>query len=162
MLDLHWIEEHLAVGARFPMDACGLLVDAGVRAVVDVRGETCDDPVVLAKHGLELLHLPTQDMTGVSVDMLDRGVRWVEERIAASRPVLIHCEHGVGRSTLLATCVLVSRGARPLDALRHAKARRPVLSFSEAQQRRFLEWCRQHAAQDSVPALGEIQRIVWG
>lgn len=167
MLDLHFITEQLAVGAKFPMAAAAALAsEHGFCAVVDVREECCDDPAVLERNGLALLHLPTQDMTGLSLEMLDQGVTWVRERLASGEKVFIHCEHGVGRSALLAVCVLVDQRVAPLDALRHAKTRRKVISFSEPQQRRFLEWCEHHRARTgarwTTPSQGDVQRIVWG
>ena len=166
MIDLHWIAEHLAIGARFPMEACESLVrEHGVQSVVDVRQEASDDPEALGRHGLELLHLPTPDMAGVPVDLLDRGVDWVRGRMSLGRRVLIHCEHGIGRSALLGCCVLVAEGAAPLDALRHAKSRRKVMAFSVAQQQRFVEWCRTHRERSGrrydLPDPEAIQRIVW-
>ena len=49
--------------------------------------------------------------------MIDEGVQWVRSRLGAGRRVLIHCEHGIGRSALLALCVLVAGGIEPLDAM---------------------------------------------
>jgi hypothetical protein len=57
MIDLHFFADGLAVGAHFPMQAAGRLADEhGITQVVDVRVETCDE-VVLALHGIRLLHL---------------------------------------------------------------------------------------------------------
>ena len=61
--------------------------------------------------------------------------------------------------------MLVAEGRAPLEALRFAKTKRKVISFSELQQRRFSEWCRAHKALTGagwmVPGLVEIQHIVW-
>ena len=58
--------------------------------------------------------------------MLDDGVAFVNRHLDRGERVLVHCEHGIGRSATLALCVLVSRGMEPLDALwnwRRAAAR---------------------------------------
>ncbi len=46
-----------------------------------------------------------------------QGVTWVHERIAKGGRVLIHCEHGVGRSVLLTGAVLVYDEIHARDAL---------------------------------------------
>jgi protein-tyrosine phosphatase len=72
--------------------------------------------------------------------MIDRGVEFVRtERVRAGK-VLIHCQHGIGRSALLALCVLVDEGWEPLAALSHAKDRRERISPSPAQYAGWVRW----------------------
>ncbi len=142
-LNLSWITEQLAVGGRYPMEWAAHLAQAlGIRRVVDVRVEEVDDEAVLRTHGIELLHLPTVDMCALSVPMIHDGVAWVNTQLDAGHRVYIHCAHGIGRSALLALCVLVSRGMEPLQALERAKTARPVVSPSPEQLGAFLQWMR--------------------
>ena len=142
-LNLSWITEHLAVGGRFPEEAVeGLARDLRVRAVVDLRVEACDDPALLARHGLDFLHLPTEDQCGVSRPMLETGVTFAGPRLARGEKVLVHCEHGIGRSAILALCLLVDAGLAPLDALKLAKAGRSLVSPSPAQYEAWADWLR--------------------
>jgi hypothetical protein len=137
--DLHWLTDELAVGGSFPIDRAGhLAYRLGIRAIVDLRGEDCDDADALRACGIELLHLPTPDFHAATTDMLEQGVRFAREYIARGEKVLIHCQHGIGRSALLALCVLVDQGWRPLDALVHAKDRRERVSPSRSQ---YEGWC---------------------
>ncbi len=141
--DFHWLSPMLAVGGRFRMEqAAALARDHGIRAVVDVRSEDCDDEALLRASGIELLHLPTPDMEPVPRDLLDAGVSFVGDHIARREQVLIHCHHGIGRSALLALCVLVDQGRDPLDAILHAKNCREVISLSRAQYEGWAAWLR--------------------
>lgn len=141
--NLDWITPDLAVGGSFPIEqAAHLAQTLAIRAVVDLRGEACDDEAVLRRHGLAFLSLPTEDHCAVSGPMLDRGVAFVNGRLDHHERVLIHCEHGIGRSALLALCVLVDRGAAPLDALELAKSRRAKVSPSPAQYEAWAAWLR--------------------
>jgi Cyclin-dependent kinase inhibitor 3 (CDKN3) len=161
VLDFHWIRDDLALGARFPMElATRLAREHGVRGVVDVRIECCDDAQVLGACGIELLHLPTVDGDAVALEMIERGVRWVRQHLERREAVLVHCEHGVGRSSLVAACILVDLGSKPIEAVATLKRRRPVVAWSRVQQQRFAEWCAVRADSD-VPAVGEIERIMW-
>jgi predicted protein tyrosine phosphatase len=139
--DLHWLTDHVGVGGCFPMDRARQLADRhGIRAVVDLRGESCDDEQALRAAGIVLLHLPTPDLQPASVAMLDRGVEFVGDRVRARERVLIHCQHGIGRSPLLALCVLVDQGWEPLAALSHAKDIRPIVSPSQSQYEGWAAW----------------------
>ena len=66
-MNFSWVMPDLAVGGAFPRGAAAALArDHGVGAVVDVRVEECDDAEELAACGLKFLHLPTEDLCGVS------------------------------------------------------------------------------------------------
>jgi protein-tyrosine phosphatase len=161
-LDLDWVTPYLAVGGRFPIDAAEHLAKAlGIGHVVDLRVETCDDERVLHEHGIELLHLPTQDTCGVSLPMLDDGVAWVTEKLARGLKVYVHCEHGIGRSALLALCVLVFRGEDPLQAMALLKRARRQASPSPEQLEAFRTWVSRRARAFPVPSLDALGRIAW-
>ncbi len=165
-LDLDWVTPQLAMGGRFPIHAAEHLArKLGVRHVVDLRVEDCDDEEVLREHGIELLHLPTQDQCGVSVPMLDEGVAWVNEKLERGLKVYIHCEHGIGRSALLALCVLVARGDEPLQALVRAKGARRKVSPSPEQLHAFRVWLsirRARTGEDiAIPSLDDLTWIAY-
>jgi protein-tyrosine phosphatase len=140
-LNLSWITDDLAIGGSFrPADAEVLARELRIRAVVDLRVEACDDAVVLERHGVAFLHLPTEDLCAVSPAMLGEGVTFAKRHLDRGERVLIHCEHGIGRSATLALCVLVARGQAPLDALSLTKRRRSLVSPSPAQYEAWALW----------------------
>lgn len=142
---LSWLTEQLAVSGCFAAEAVAALADVHeVAAVVDLREEDCDDERMLRDAGIAFLHLPTPDLQPASVDDLDRGVAFAREHMRRGERVLIHCMHGVGRSPLLALCVMVASGMEPLQALAQAKDRRVEVSPSEAQYRGWAEWLERH------------------
>jgi protein-tyrosine phosphatase len=141
--NFHWLTDQLAVGGRFPLERAAELARVhGIRAVVDLRAEECDDEAALRGAGIVLLHLPTPDMEPARPEHLDAGVTFVREHLECGEKVLIHCQHGIGRSALLALCVLVDRGWQPLDALVHAKDQREIVSPSRSQYDGWAAWLR--------------------
>ena len=149
--DLHWLTDQLAVGGSFPCEQASELAEFhGVGAVIDLRSESCDDRALLSAAGISFLHLPTPDMLAASVAMLDRGVDFARQEIADGKRLLVHCQHGVGRSALLALCIMVDQGMAPLDALRQAKDRRSCISPSAEQYQGWADWLtsRGHSAPD--------------
>ena len=164
-LDLSWITDTFAIGGSFaPNQTEALARDHGVAAVVDVRGEACDDETLLAKHGIELLHLPTIDFEPISPRMLQRGTAFVTAHLAAGRRVLVHCAQGIGRSALLGLCVLVECGHAPISALALAKARRKQVSPSRAQYEAWAQWLasrrEERGAPWIVPTFDQFKSIV--
>jgi protein-tyrosine phosphatase len=144
--DLHWLTEHLAVGAAFPMEKATHLAEAhGISAVIDLREEDCDDERRLRDAGIDLLHLPTVDQMSPGEATLERGVEFARNHFARGNRVLIHCQGGIGRSPLLALCVLVDLGFEPLDALAHAKNIREAVSPSYDQYCGWVRWLERRA-----------------
>ena len=143
--NFHWLTGDLAVGGCFPMERAAHLAELhGVGAIVDLREEDCDDEALLARHGIAFLHLPTPDLHPATLERLETGVHFVRGHTEAGRRVLIHCQHGIGRSALLALCVLVDQGHAPLDALRLAKDKRELVSPSQSQYEGWAEWLRRY------------------
>lgn len=123
-LNMSWVTESLAVGGRVHPDDISDLARAGVTHVIDTRSEYCDDQEAMAKSGIQLLYLPAPDTYPLTVAQLMEGAQWARERIKQGGRVLIHCEHGVGRSVLLTCAVLVCSGMSAHDALLLVKQKR--------------------------------------
>ena len=144
--EFSWLTDTLAVGGSFPRGVAARLArECGVAAVIDVRLEDRDHLEELESSGIAFLHLPTEDVRGVSQEMLDEGVAFARATAAAGSRLLVHCHHGIGRSALVALCVLVDRGHPPLDALALAKDAREKISPSPAQFAAWTEWVARHA-----------------
>jgi predicted protein tyrosine phosphatase len=166
VLDLHFVAPGLAIGACFPMDgAARLAAEHGIARVVDVRVERCDDEEVLRLHGIRLLHLPTEDTRAISQARLAHGVAFVEDGLDRGERVLVHCQYGIGRSALLACCVLVARGEAPLAALETAKCARPVVSPSPEQLQALATFSARlktaRGASWEVPTVEALGAIAW-
>jgi protein-tyrosine phosphatase len=164
-LDIDWLTEHLAIGGAFSTaDAQRLVREHDITRVVDLRAEECDEELELRRHGIRLLHLPTPDRMAVAGRDLARGVAWVAKALAEKRRVLVHCQHGIGRSALLAACVLVASGMPPVEALLLAKNAREIVSPSPEQLQAFIAFVRRRrhrTAVWAVPTLDALGVIAW-
>jgi protein-tyrosine phosphatase len=164
--NLSWITDDLAVGGSFPRGRAVDLADRlRIGAIVDLRVEACDDPLEIARHGMAFLHLPTEDHCAVAPAVLDDGVAFAASHIDSGRRVLVHCEHGIGRSATLALAVLVARGMAPLDALELAKTRRGLVSPSPAQYEAWVAWLalwkERHPAGWAIPDFESFKAIAY-
>ncbi len=163
-LNFDWVTEQLAVGGDFPREGAEVLARAhGISRVVDLRGDDCDDELLLARNGIRLLHLPTEDCCALEPEAIGRGVAWVRAALRARHRVLIHCQHGIGRSALLAMCVLVDSGLSPLATMTLAKDARAVVSPSPDQLRALMAFAEERTARSSwtVPSFDELAAIAY-
>ena len=116
-LNMSWVNASLAVGGRVRPEDIRALGVSGVTHVIDTRSEYHDDEAVLAKENIALLYLPTPDTYPLTVEQLSEGATWANAHIKDGGRVLIHCEHGVGRSVLLTCATLMQDGMSGRDAL---------------------------------------------
>jgi protein-tyrosine phosphatase len=123
-LNMSWITPHLAVGGRVLPEDIHRLAMAGVTRVVDTRSEHQDDAEKMANEGIQLLYLPTPDTFPLTVAQLRKGAAWINQQIQGGERVLVHCEHGVGRSVLLAASSLVAMGMGVHQAIDLIQTRR--------------------------------------
>jgi hypothetical protein len=111
------------------LDQLGDWVDAGVTAIVDVRGEWSDEALVAANApGLDYIWAGTHDGGFAQSD------GWFDAVLARLRPhlddptgvVLTHCHMGVNRGPSMALRILLELGWDALDALEAIRAARPI------------------------------------
>jgi protein-tyrosine phosphatase len=139
-LNMSWITTHLAVGGRIRPEDIKAVAKTGITHVVDTRSEHWDDAEALAREHIELLRLPTDDTRPFTIEQMMLGSQWVQEHMMQGGRVLIHCEHGVGRSALLTCAVLVYDGMHAQDALQLVQQKRWQAAPNHRQVRRLREF----------------------
>ncbi|GEM_PF-376720 len=141
-LNMSWVTPHLAVGGRIRPADIARLRKVGVTAVVDTRAEHKDDEAALAKQGIKLLYLPTPDTYPLSVEDLRKGSDWINQQINEGGRVLVHCEHGVGRSVLMTTAAIVGSGLGAQESLDLVQRKRWQAAPNRRQMARLQEFER--------------------
>ena len=139
-LNMSWVNDSLAVGGRVRPEDIHALGLSGVTDVIDTRSEYHDDEEALAKEHIQLLYLPTPDTYPLTVEQLTEGAKWASEHIKDGGRVLIHCEHGVGRSVLLTCATLMYDGMTAREALDLVQQKRWQAAPNERQVARLKEF----------------------
>ena len=98
------------------------LWDVGVRAIITLTG-TPLYPEPVRRLGFDYLH---SHISGTpSPFQLSEILRFVEERNAESKPVLVHCAEGKGRTGTVLAAYLVTKGLTAEDAIGRVRELRP-------------------------------------
>lgn len=124
------MDDNVVVGALpFRLDVAGLRHELGVTGVVNMCEEWGGPKREYEKLGVEQLRLPTQDLCAPTVESLERGIAFIDERVRDNpgERVLIHCKSGRGRAATMALAWYVSRGHSPDEAIAWLHARREVM-----------------------------------
>jgi atypical dual specificity phosphatase len=122
----YWIEDTLAgcsrPGGRGPDEAGQTVEDLAwlrqrrIGAVLSLT-ETPLDADVIARAGIEALHLPVPDMTAPLPEQFMRALDFIDEQRSMGRAVAVHCLVGQGRTATILAAHLIRGGMSADEAI---------------------------------------------
>lgn len=121
-----WIEPDTLGACIYPQSDLELaeLAGLGVTLIVNLH-ERAHAESSLDRHGLRQLHLAVPDMAAPTRGQIDLGVSSIESVLGERGKVIVHCAVGLGRTGTLLSCLYVSRGMSPDEAIAHVRSLRP-------------------------------------
>jgi protein-tyrosine phosphatase len=79
--------------------------------------DLAEEPAVCAAHGIEYRSFAIEDHSiPTSYTAVQEFASKLEAEFRAGKAIVIHCFAGIGRSSLMAACVLVIHGKSPIEA----------------------------------------------
>jgi protein-tyrosine phosphatase len=119
---------------------------AGIDAVVSTLTsdeiaelDLSEEAALCQANGVEWIAFPVEDRgLPSSFTAAAELARRLEEKLAKRKIVAIHCRQGVGRSALIAACVLVAAGVEPETAWAKVRAARGCPVPDTAEQRAWV------------------------
>lgn len=133
------------VGATLERDV-GYWASEGIEVVVSLleSGEAGLDSdleqSLCRKAEIEFLAFPIPDKEApASMELAEKLARELARRVLEGRPVAIHCRAGIGRSSVIAACVLMCLGIDRAPALEMIRAARGLRVPETSAQAEWLE-----------------------
>jgi protein-tyrosine phosphatase len=135
-----WLADEVADWKRAGIGGVLSLLEPLEEEDLDLRSEAAE----VRKHELEYSSFPIPDRNvPVSEVKLAYVLEGLDRALSRGKNVLIHCRQGVGRSGLVAACLLVRKGMSPGAAVEKVSAARGVTVPETEEQR---EWIDHYAA----------------
>jgi len=152
---LHWVNGpwrgKLAMAARprggdWLPDEIASWRSSGVATVVSLLEEHEERDLDLTaerseaeKKGLKFISFPIVDRdVPISQSKFRKMLETLHRELASGRSVALHCRQGIGRTGLVAACLLVGEGLAPQEAIERLKSARGVEVPETEQQRRWI------------------------
>jgi protein-tyrosine phosphatase len=158
--ELYWVDESwpgkLAVAARprggdWLKDDVATWKRAGINKILSLLTpdeerdlDLCDEAAEVRRQGMDfsLFSIPDRQVPK-SEKQWSEVLETISSALSAGNNVVIHCRQGIGRSGLMAACLLVKKGMSPGAAVESVSAARGIAVPETADQR---DWIDHYAA----------------
>jgi protein-tyrosine phosphatase len=131
-----WLQDEVAGWKQAGINSVLSLLTSEEERDLDLRDEAAE----VKKLGLEFSSLPIPDrQVPRSETRMGEALETVNRSLSASKNVLVHCRQGVGRSGLVAACLLIKNGMSPGAAIDSVSAARGTAVPETTEQREWIE-----------------------
>jgi protein-tyrosine phosphatase len=131
-----WLEDEIANWRRAGIDAVLSLLTPEEEQDLDLKREAQEAKA----RGMKFSSLPIPDrQVPNSESEVSAVLDGLDADLAAGKNVVVHCRQGIGRTGLIAACLLVSKGLTPETAVKNLSAARGNPVPETAEQRRWID-----------------------
>ena len=139
-----WLEQEFTKWQEQNIDTVVSLLTPEEESELSLEEEAAD----ARRHGMQFVAIPVEDrQVPKSEKAIESAVQKLDATLSAGRNVLIHCRQGIGRSGLLAACLLIHRGSTAEEAMEELTKVRKTQVPETAEQR---QWISRYASKVSV------------
>jgi protein-tyrosine phosphatase len=131
-----WLEDEIAEWNRARVSTVFSLLEPAEEAELDLAREA----ELADVYGLYFFSFPIADRQVPASDrQFAEALEQLNAELTAGRNVVLHCRQGIGRTGLVAACLLVTKGSDPQTAIQRLSAARGVPIPETDEQRRWIE-----------------------
>ena len=108
--EFYWLLPNALAGSAYPGPCLGWLYHKmGIRTIVSLHPLESKDKHHAESLGLKITTVPIEDFTPVTPEQRNQAVQAIHEALLLSRPTLVHCKGGLGRTGMILALYLVRK-----------------------------------------------------
>lgn len=131
-----WLDEEMAGWHRAGIDTVLSLLTPEEEQELDLKREAREAKA----QGMKFVSLPILDrQVPNSESEVSAALDRIDADLSAGKNVVAHCRQGIGRTGLVAACLLVAKGLSPAVAVNTLSAARGTPVPETAEQRRWID-----------------------
>lgn len=130
-----WLEDEITSWQRSGVNTVFSLLTDEEERDLDISREATE----ARAHGMKFLSYPIPDrQVPDSESNLAKALEKLEGQLADGKNVVLHCRQGIGRTGLVAACLLLTKGIDPETAVRRLSAARGTSVPETPEQRQWI------------------------
>ena len=131
-----WLEDEIANWRRAGIGAVVSLLTPEEERDLELESEGHETQA----QGMEFISLPIPDREVPSSEPeFTSALEELDASLSSGKNVAVHCRQGIGRTGLVAACLLVQKGLNPETAVARLSAARGVAVPETSEQRRWID-----------------------
>ena len=131
-----WLDDEMADWSKAGIDSVLSLLTPDEEQDLDLKQEGREAQA----HEMKFASLPIPDrQVPNSESEVSAALDRLDAELSAGKNVVVHCRQGIGRTGLIAACLLVSRGVSPGSAVDALSAARGIQVPETAEQRQWID-----------------------
>jgi len=131
-----WLEDEMASWRRAGVDIVLSLLTSEEEHDLDLENEARE----VKAHGMAFLSFPIPDRrVPASETEVIKVLEKLNSELSSGKKIVMHCRQGIGRTGLVAACLLVTKGWTPETAVKSLSAARGTSLPETAEQRRWID-----------------------
>ena len=131
-----WLEDEMAAWRRAGIDTVLSLLTPEEEQDLDLKREAR----AAKARGMKFASLPIPDrQVPTSESEVSATLDRLDADLAAGKNVVVHCRQGIGRTGLVAACLLITKGLTPEAAVKTLSAARATPVPETDEQRRWID-----------------------
>lgn len=131
-----WLEDEIAAWHRSGIDSVVSLLTSDEEQSLDLKREA----VAAKAQKMNFISYPIPDLqVPGSPTELSSLLEQMNADLSAGKSVLIHCRQGIGRSGLVAACLLTTKGLDPASAVKRVSKARGLQVPETREQRQWID-----------------------
>ena len=121
-----WLLENKVAGSGFINYKTELdyLLEQGISAILTLTTSSLSDEVI-SNDSVTYKHIPIVDHSLPSIDNLVESVAFINECMSNSKPVVVHCRAGIGRTGTVLAALLITSGMSVESSIKEVRKKRP-------------------------------------
>ena len=125
--EFYWLLPHKLAGSAYPGTCLDWLYhQMGIRSIISLHPLAPKDQVYAENLGFKITTVSIKDYTSGTPDQRTQAVEAIRTSLSQSKPTLVHCDGGLGRTGMILALYLVRKqNLDPKTAIQKIRRLRP-------------------------------------